>query len=507
MSTYNPANPSSNITLGRLAWRTALFALMLSVVGGTPAAHAAAKDAPNIIIIMADDLGWNDVGYHGSDIATPHLDRLAAEGAQLTRFYVNSVCSPTRASLLTGLSSVRLGITSPMPKITPTGLPLVLDTLPEYLRQLNYQTHLVGKWHLGVKRPYQPNQRGFDSFYGNLGGAVGYYDHVHGGHYDWQRDGKTVRETGYATHLQADEAVRILRAHDAEQPLFMFLSLAAPHLPNEAPQAAIDAYAHIEDERRRIHAAMVSEMDTAIGRVLRELDAQGITENTLVWFMSDNGGLTDYRSMPAPFYRIVDTAKWIFGDNIPIRFIEFMRTNTEDGGSDNTPLKGAKGAITEGGIRVPAIISWPGSVQSGKFETRFSIVDVLPTLLDIAGDKTLGSQPVDGQSYWPALSGAADMPHAPFITEAFNGTIALFHEDWKMIITANGDTALYNIQADPTESVNLAAMHGDVIALMRARLMALPKGKNLAVPLWKVAIDPDEFGGEEREPPLAELYD
>ena len=131
----------------------------------------------------------------------------------------------------------------------------------------------------------------------------------------------------------------------------------------------------------------------------------------------------------------------------------------------------------------------------------------MPTLLDIAGDKTLGSQPVDGQSYWPALSGAADMPHAPFITEAFNGTIALFHEDWKMIITANGDTASYNIQADPTESVNLAAMHGDVIALMRARLMALPKGKNLAVPLWKVAIDPDEFGGEEREPPLAELYD
>ena len=210
-------------------------------------------ERPHIVVIMADDLGWNDVGYHGSEIKTPNLDRLARDGRELTRFYVNSVCSPTRASLMTGQSAIRLGITSPMQKIAPKGLPLELNTLPDYLRQLDYQTALVGKWHLGVKRPYHPNRRGFDTFYGNLSGAVGYWDHVHAGHYDWQRNGKTLREDGYVTHLQASEALRVVRGRDKTRPLFMFLSLLAPHLPNEAPPQAIDAYADITDERRRIH--------------------------------------------------------------------------------------------------------------------------------------------------------------------------------------------------------------------------------------------------------------
>ena len=469
--------------------------------------QAQAADKPNIIIIMADDLGWNDVGYHGSEISTPHIDRLAKDGRELTRFYVNSVCSPTRASLMTGQSAIRLGITAPMPKITPKGLPLDLNTLPDYLRRLDYQTALVGKWHLGVQKPYHPNRRGFDSFYGNLSGAVGYWDHVHGGHYDWQRNGKTFREDGYVTHLQAAEAVRVVRSRDKTRPLFMFFSLGAPHLPNEAPQQSISAYAHIADEKRRIHAAMVSELDTAIGRLLATLDAEGMQDNTLIWFMSDNGGLTDYRGMPQVFYRILDSAKWIWGDDIPIRFIEFMRTNTEDGGADNTPLTGAKGSVQEGGIRVPGIIRWPAKLPRGAFDTRLSVLDMLPTLLEAAGGPSLPVEPHDGRSFLAALSGAKTMSPSPFVTEAFNGTQAIFYEQWKLLLRPDGTKFLYNIDADPIEMTNLAAAQPAIVARLEKRLAAMPKGENLAVPLWKVARDPDEFGGVERKPPLAELYD
>lgn len=468
---------------------------------------AMAAERPNIIIILADDMGWNDVGYHGSEIRTPNIDRLAANGSELNRFYVNSVCSPTRASLLTGQTSMRLGITSPMPKITPTGLPLELNTLADYLKQLDYKTALVGKWHLGVRRPYHPNRRGFDSFYGNLSGAVGYYDHVHGGHYDWQRNGKTLREDGYVTHLQGNEAARIVRTHDKKQPLFMFLSLGAPHLPNEAPAEAIEAYADIEDERRRVHAAMVTELDKAVGQLIGALAEANMSDDTIIWFMSDNGGLTDYRGMPPAFYRIIDTAKWVFGEEIPIRFVEFMRTNTEDGGADNTPLRGSKGSILEGGIRVPAIISWPGKFTKGQFNTRLSAIDVMPTLLEAAGGSDVATQPHDGRSYLKALTGEAEIPPSAFLTEAFNGGRAVFHDQWKLMVPLDGRDELYNIDADPREMNNVAAQYPDIVAQLKERLAAMPKGKNLAVPLWKVAIDPDEFGGEERKPPLAEYYD
>ncbi len=464
-------------------------------------------ERPHIVVIMADDLGWNDVGYHGSEIKTPHLDRLAKDGRELTRFYVNSVCSPTRASLMTGQSAMRLGITSPMQKIAPKGLPLELNTLPDYLRLLDYQTALVGKWHLGVKRPYHPNRRGFDTFYGNLSGAVGYWDHVHGGHYDWQRNGKTFREDGYVTHLQANEAVRVVRERDKARPLFMVFSLGAPHLPNEAPPEAIDGYADIADEKRRVHAAMVSELDIAVGQLLAVLDEEGMADNTLVWFLSDNGGLTQYRGMAQAFYRILDAAKWLWGDNIPVRFIEFMRTNTEDGGSDNTPLTGAKGSVKEGGIRVPGIIRWPAALGAGVFDTRLSVLDMLPTLLDAAGGAKLPVEPHDGRSFLRALRGEATLPPAPFVTQAFNGNRAIFHAQWKLLLRADGSKSLYDIDADPSETTDLAATQEELVARLEKRLAAMPMGADLAVPLWKLAMDPDEFGGVERKPPLAELYD
>ena len=483
------------------------FALSQPALAQKPYAETEKEKKPNIVIIMADDLGWNDVGYHGSEIKTPNLDRLAKDGRELTRFYVNSVCSPTRASLMTGQSAIRLGITSPMQKIAPKGLPLELNTLPDYLRQLDYQTALVGKWHLGVKRPYHPNRRGFDTFYGNLSGAVGYWDHVHAGHYDWQRNGKTLREDGYVTHLQASEALRVVRGRDKTRPLFMFLSLLAPHLPNEAPPQAIDAYADITDERRRVHAAMVSELDAAVGRLLAVLDEEGMADNTLIWFLSDNGGLTQYRGMPGPIYSIVDAAKWLWGDDIPVRFIEFMRANMEDGGSDNTPLTGAKGSVKEGGIRVPSVIRWPAGLGTGKFETRLSVLDMLPTLLDAAGGTKLAVEPHDGRSFLPALRGEKVLPPAPFVTQAFNGNQAIFHAQWKLLLRADGSKSLYDIDADPNEAIDLAKTQKELVVRLEKRLAEMPIGADLTVPLWKVAMDPDEFGGVERRPPLAEFFD
>jgi len=195
-----------------------LGALVLFAVFPSAAAPDA-PDRPNFVVILADDLGWNDVGYHGSEIRTPTLDRLAAEGIELDRFYVQPSCSPTRSALLTGKSSRRLGIHRPLGKNEGDGLGLDERILPQFLGDLGYQRLMVGKWHLGHVTPdYFPQARGFEHFYGYLTGGIGYWDHNHGGGHDWQRNGETLREEGYATHLIADEAVRLIRERDSSRP-------------------------------------------------------------------------------------------------------------------------------------------------------------------------------------------------------------------------------------------------------------------------------------------------
>ena len=290
---------------------TGLFAILLTSLmliascssrAGLPELAPAAGEQPlypNIVIIMADDLGWNDVGFNGSEIRTPNLDRLAAEGVVLNRFYAQPTCSPTRAALMTGQSPLRLGVLAPMSKNMQNGLPLSERILPQYLQDAGYHTALLGKWHLGGnRRPYHPNNRGFDYVYGNLHGGIGYWDHVHGGGYDLQRNGKTVREEGYVTDLIAEEAVRVIAERDIARPLFLMASFNAPHLPNEAPEAAISSYSDIPDPRRRVHAAMVSQFDAAVGEIVTALEAEGLIDNTIIWFLSDNGGL-----IPAPAAR------------------------------------------------------------------------------------------------------------------------------------------------------------------------------------------------------------
>lgn len=462
---------------------------------------------PNIVIIMADDLGWNDVGYHGSEIRTPTLDKLAAGGIELDRFYAQPTCSPTRAALMTGKSPLRLGIAAPLSKNNPTGLPIEETTLAERLKARGYQTALVGKWHLGARhRDYLPNARGFDHFYGHTTGGVGFWDKVHGGGYDLQRNGQTTRDDGYLTHLLADEAVDVIEQRDPDQPLFLFAAFNAPHLPNEAPASAIDTYGSIEDERRRTHAAMVTELDAAIGKLVSTLETEGMRDNTMIWFMSDNGGLVN-----------VDIVNWlpdwVLGIGLGLRYdvepsdrmVEFMRVNLTQSGSSNSPLQGGKGSLWEGGVRVPSLVNWPGVLAPGKSEQMIAIQDVLPTVLEISRTP-VNSGELDGRSVWSALTAGAALPANDVIVPSGPKPLsaAIYRYPWKLIEYADGETLLFNVQVDPLETNDLAHDEPDIAASLQDALQAFPRGENVALPLQDVVDDPDFFGGEEDRTPWAE---
>ena len=253
------------------------------------------------------------------------------------------------------------------------------------MRDAGYQTLLPGKWHLGHRqRAYLPTARGFDHFYGHGTGGIGYWDHVSGGGLDWQRNGETLREEGYSTHLIADEAVRLIEGRDPDRPLFLFASFDAPHLPNEAPPEAIARYEAIENPFRRGHAAMVSEFDAAVGRIVDALQAADILDDALIWSMSDNGGLNP-ASVAAPQLQMVMQLEAWYGKPLPLRWLEFLRTNWLEGGADNGPFRLGKMSAYEGGTRVPALVYWQGRLQPGVAKAMVTVQDVLPTLLAVAG--------------------------------------------------------------------------------------------------------------------------
>lgn len=462
--------------------------------------------APNIIIILADDMGWRDVGYNESEIRTPVIDRLAATGITLNRFYVQPSCSPTRAALMTGKSPMRLGILNPLSKNNPTGLPLTERTLADRLKTLGYQTALIGKWHLGPRNlAYHPNARGFDHFYGHLTGGIGYYDKVHGGGYDWQRNGETVRDAGYTTSLIAGEAVKLIKQRAKERPLFLYIAFGAPHLPNEAPEASIGSYSNIKDKRRRIHAAMVTELDSAIGDIYAALLAEGIEQDTLIWFMSDNGGLfpsNPVRYLPEPFFT------WALESRLALeatpKFVDFVRTNLRDGGADNRPFSGGKQSVAEGGVRVPAFIHWPGQFAASHYDYMATVQDVVPTLLTVSGE-TPDAIEFDGRSLWAALKTNTPAPQKEYIvqTRQFSEINAVYRYPYKLVEDGS-DQKLYDLEADPLETKNIAQRKPALVAELASYLATFPRGENIALPLEEIVNDPDYFGGEEDRAPWAD---
>ena len=456
-----------------------LVAALSALVGAlSPALAASASPTsagarPNIVIFLADDLGWADPGFRGSGIDTPALDRLAREGVELSRFYTAPICTPTRAALLTGRDPARLGLAySTIKPWDNHGLHPDEHLLPESLRAAGYQTAIVGKWHLGhAQSQFHPNARGFDHFYGHLHTEVGYFPpfRAQGGR-DLQRNGESVDADGYETELLADEALRWLERRDPARPFFLYMPFLAPHTPLDAPAPLREKYADMPDRRgparspldrtsriarwtgaeslRPVYAAVVEGMDRALGRVLERLDRDGLAENTVVLFFSDNGGQAIYGA----------------------------------GGADNAPLRGGKGELYEGGIRVVALARWPGRLPAGaRDDTLMTVMDVFPTLLSAAGVRSRARKPLDGVDLWGALSRGRDSPRDPdsYVVFASESPIpgsmrtAAFNARWKLIEHVERDfldaalsRQLFRIDQDPREERDLARRHPERVQRM-----------------------------------------
>src|SRR5262245_25214614 len=434
------------------------FAAALSQISPGMATSAAAQQAaprPHIIYIVADDLGWKDVGFHGSDIKTPHLDKLAQEGARLEQYYVQPMCTPTRAALMTGRYPFRYGLqTAVIPTPGKYGMPTDEWLLPQALKEAGYRTVMVGKWHLGhADRKYWPMQRGLDYHYGAVLGEIDYFTHSSSNIRDWYRNNKPVKEEGYVTELLGKDAVARIMEHDPKTPLFLYLAFTAPHSPYQAPKAYIEKYKNIEDPTRRAYAAMIASMDDEIGKVIAALEKKKMRDNTLIVFMSDNGG-----NRLAMFAGDADVSKL----KLP---------------ADNGPYRGGKGTLYEGGTRVVAFANWPGHIKPGDVKEVMHVVDMFPTLAGLAGANTNKGKPLDGVDVWSAISEGRTSPRTEVVynIEPFRGGVR--QGDWKLIWRTPLPSAieLYNIADDPYERTNLAEKNPQIVAQLQRRIEELAR--------------------------------
>ncbi len=427
----------------------------------TPSQAAGGK--PNIVQIVADDLGWKDVGFNGAtDIRTPNLDALAKGGARFTQFYAQPMCTPTRAALMTGRYPFRYGLqTLVIPGPADYGLDTTEFLLPQCLKDAGYATAIIGKWHLGHSdTKYWPRQRGFDYQYGAMIGELDYYTHSDAGVLDWFRNNKPVEEEGYTTRLLGDDAVNYINGRNPDEPFYLYLAFNAPHTPYQAPKDCVDRYASIDDPTRRTYAGMVACLDDEVGRVVAALDKKGIRDNTLILFQSDNGGTRN--AMFAGQMADLSKAK------IPC---------------DNGPYRDGKGTLFEGGCRVAAFANWPGHIKPGSVDGIIHTVDIYPTLAALAGASTGKCKPLDGVNVWETIAGAKPSPRSEVIYNIEPFRAAIRQGDWKLIwrTLIPGSVDLYNLADDPEEKNNLAATHPDKVAAMQARIQAL--GKEAVKPL------------------------
>ena len=447
--------------------------LLLCVILGAPA--SATPQKPNILIMVADDLGWADVGYHGGDIDTPSLDLLAQQGVRLNRFYTTPICSPTRAALMTGRDPIRLGVTYGV--IFPwdnIGVHPDEHFMPETFQAAGYQTAIVGKWHLGhAQMTYHPNNRGFEHFYGHLHTEVGFYPPFSNqGGKDFQRNGVSIDDQGYETYLLADEVSRYIRERDRDRPFLVYMPFIAPHTPLDAPAELQDKYKDIETDlpmarsrqtddtrlisrvmlqpsARPMYAAVVDGLDQAIGQVLDTLAKEGIEEETIILFSSDNGGAA-----------------------------------YAGGGADNFPLRGGKGDTYEGGIRVVAAMRWKGTLDAGKsFESIMTVMDVFPTLASAAGVSMLNTKEIWGRDLWSAIQNgknikldkeiyfASETPnYGEFHTTVFNDKWKLVQVITSSLLEINVENKLFDINADPNEYNNLADEYPKLVEIMANKI-------------------------------------
>jgi len=422
-------------------------------------AQAIAADKPNVLLIVTDDLGYHDVGFQGSkDIPTPHLDKLAAQGVRCTNGYVSHpFCSPTRAGLLTGRYQHRFGHENNpawLPESTQAGLPLDQITLPQLLKQAGYTTGHVGKWHLGAHPQFHPMKRGFDESFAALGGGHVYFPGAKGGpeyQIPLNRNGVDEAQKGYLTDQFGDEAAAFVQRHaEGGKPWMLYLAFNAPHTPLQAPQERIDQFKHLPDMNRRIYAAMVSVMDDNIGKVMSALATTQQRDNTLVFFVSDNGG---------PHLAVKGNGMTNF--------------------TDNTPLRGAKGALYEGGMRVPFLVSWPAKLKPGVYDQPVIALDFFATAVAQAIAAMPSDRPMDSVNLIPHLNGETQAaPHEMLFwrSQGPNGLHAARMGNWKYVALPGQAPELYDLAADVGETQNLAATKPEILSRLQAAIADWEKG-------------------------------
>ncbi len=409
--------------------RSTLGSLTLASTG------SAAGAKPNILFIAADDLGYRELGIQGCpDVPTPNIDSLAQNGVRFTDGYVSApVCSPTRAGWITGRYQQRFGHefnTGSEAQAGPdVGLPLDQTTLADRLKSLGYVTGAVGKWHLGYDPKFHPLKRGFDEFFGFLGGAHPYLP-TPGRPGAIFRGTERIEEREYLTEAFAREALRFIDAHH-QQPFFLYLCFNAVHNPLQATEKYLARFASIQDSRRRTFAAMLSAMDDAVGQVLARLRQYGLEENTLIVFVSDNGGPTQATT------------------------------------SRNDPLRGFKGQVLEGGIRVPFLMQWKRHLPAGRvYGEPVIALDILPTAVAAAGGK-IEPGSVDGVNLLPYLTGKATGAPHQYLYWRFGAQAAIRQGDWKAVRLQTGEWQLYNLREDIAESRDLAKENPKKLAELR----------------------------------------
>ncbi len=418
---------------------------------------------PNILLIVADDMGWADVGYHDSPIRTPQIDRLASQGVLLEQHYVAAMCTPTRTALLTGRYWSRFGNTTPSNERV---LPWETWTLALALKQAGYTTHISGKWHLGSKPEWGPKKFGFDYSYGSLAGGVHPYNHLYkAGPYmkTWHRNDTLIEEEGHVTDLIAAEALKFIEATDSN-PFFIYVPFTAVHDPFDEPKQWLDSASHIEPDRRQ-YAACVQHMDATIGKMVEALDRTGKRENTLIIFFSDNGGANGDGSLQYPEGKA----------NAPIKGF-------------NLPLRGWKKQVYEGGIRVPAFIHWPEELSPARVMTPIHVTDWMPTICALLDIPEAENAKWDGMNIWPLLIGKKDpaLEKRELYCQGVQWKSAALHQgNWKLVVHRHEDAdkiELFDLSADPYEKNDLSAKHPELVTKMQMALLDQEKRDNDTTP-------------------------